>query len=76
MSPAPSRPIVEVRDGTGRIVRMNEIQYHQARAERELDAGRAASCANAARAHLTLSELHMERARVLGAIAAKPALDE
>jgi hypothetical protein len=55
---------------------MDDIQYHQARAARELDAGRSASCANAARAHLTLSELHMERARVLGAIAARPAANE
>ena len=60
---------------TGRIVKMDDIQYHRTRAARELDAGNSASCANAARAHLTLSALHMERARVLGAIETKSGQD-
>jgi hypothetical protein len=76
VSPSLSRLILPEWEVTGRIVRADDIQYHQARAARELDAGRLASCANAARAHVTLSELHMERARVLGAIAAKPVTDE
>jgi len=56
-------------------VQRDDIRYHEARAARELDAGRSASCATAAQAHLTLSALHMERARLLGALEAKPVSD-
>ena len=71
-----TRLILPVWEVTGRIVKSDDIQYHQARAARELDAGQTASCANAARAHLTLSALHTERARVLGAIEATPTQDK
>jgi len=51
-----------------------EIQYHQSRAARELDLGLSASNLNAARAHLKLSSLHMQRARELGATDPRPPL--
>ena len=43
----------------------DQIQYHTQRAMRELDQGLLASCAEAARAHLQLSSLHLSRLRSL-----------
>lgn len=43
-----------------------DIDYHRARASRELNLGLTTSCMAAARAHLRLSSLHMERVRSLG----------
>ncbi len=60
----------------GRIVKPDHVRYHEARAARELEAGSTASCATAARAHLKLSALHLERARLLGALEAKPVADK
>ncbi|WP_166042471.1 hypothetical protein [Sphingosinicella sp. YJ22] len=54
----------------------DHVRYHEARAARELEAGSTASCATAARAHLKLSALHLERARLLGALEAKPVADK
>ena len=68
---SPDPPAVGV---TGEIVKLDDIQYHQARAARELDMGLSTSCLNAARAHLQLSSLHMQRARELGATDGKPPL--
>ena len=62
-------------DGKGRLMRTDDIRYHQARAAHEFDAGCSASCANAARAHLELSALHTERARELGAANANAGTD-
>jgi len=58
----------------GRIVKADDIRYHQARAARELDMGLSTNCLNAARAHLKLSSLHQQRARELGAAETKPPL--
>jgi len=44
----------------------DQIQYHTERAMRELDQGLTAGSEAAARAHLQLSSLHMQRARALG----------
>jgi hypothetical protein len=44
----------------------DQIDYHSDRAMRELDAGLTAKSMPAARAHLQLSSLHMERVRELG----------
>lgn len=41
------------------------LDYHAARATRELDMGLAAGSAAAARAHLQLASLHMARVREL-----------
>lgn len=48
--------------------------YHHERARRELDAGLTASSSSAARAHLELSNLHLKRARELGAHEGRPLL--
>jgi hypothetical protein len=42
------------------------LDYHRRRAMRELDLGLTAECPNAARAHLTLSSLHLQRLRQAG----------
>ena len=42
-----------------------QIQYHTARAMRELDQGLTAQSEAAARSHLKLSSLHLQRARAL-----------
>jgi succinate dehydrogenase flavin-adding protein (antitoxin of CptAB toxin-antitoxin module) len=47
-----------------------KIEYHSRRAMRELDAGLTASSIAAARAHLQLSNLHMQRMRELAGDAA------
>ena len=44
-----------------------DATYHRERALKELSAGLVAGCSSAARAHLQLSTLHMQRARELGA---------
>jgi hypothetical protein len=49
-----------------------EADYHRERALKELNAGLAARCNFAARAHLGLSSLHMQRARELGAALPRP----
>ncbi len=43
-----------------------DIEYHRNRASRELNLGLTTSCMAAARAHLRLSSLHMQRVRSLG----------
>lgn len=45
--------------------REEQIRYHEQRAKRELDQGRAAASVPAARAHLQLSSLHLAKARDL-----------
>ncbi|MFN3943842.1 MAG: hypothetical protein ACK4K7_02785 [Allosphingosinicella sp.] len=45
----------------------DEFRYHSDRAMQELDRGLVAPSAPAARAHLKLSSLHMEKARSLAA---------
>jgi hypothetical protein len=72
MPSAATPSILPLWEVTGRIVKPNDIQYHQARAARELDMGLSTDCMNAARAHLQLSSLHLQRARELGAVEAKP----
>jgi hypothetical protein len=42
------------------------LDYHRRRAMRELDLGLMAASPNVARAHLTLSSLHLERLRQAG----------
>ena len=44
----------------------DQIRYHSTRAMRELDQGLSADSPAAARAHLELSSLHLQRARALG----------
>jgi hypothetical protein len=44
----------------------DQIQHHAQRATREMDQGLSAKSAAAARAHLELSSLHLQRARALG----------
>ncbi len=41
------------------------IDYHRERASQELNLGLTTTCMAAARAHLRLSSLHMERVRML-----------
>ena len=55
-------------------MKADDIRYHQARAARELDMGLSTNCLNAARAHLQLRTLHLERARELGAVENESAL--
>jgi len=51
------------------------IEYHRRRARRELDLGLTASNFNAARSHMKLSSLHLERVReIQGANPMKPML--
>jgi hypothetical protein len=52
----------------------SDIEYHRARASRELNLGLTSPSMAAARAHLRLSWLHLERARSLqgGAVAEPP----
>jgi hypothetical protein len=52
------------------MIRDDDILYHSGRVAAELDLARKAASVPAARAHLALSELHLERLRVLGAGAA------
>lgn len=50
-----------------------EIEYHRTRARRELNLGLTSSSIPAARAHLRLSSLHLERLRALeGYVCAEP----
>lgn len=44
-------------------------RYHSERALAELELARKASCADAARAHLRLSSLHLEKSQALGGTA-------
>lgn len=44
----------------------DDIIFHSARAQAERDRAGAAASVPAARAHLALAELHLERARTLG----------
>ncbi len=55
---------------------IEQIEYHQERAARELSLGLTASSVQAARAHLQLSSMHREQLRALGADAgtSKPPL--
>jgi hypothetical protein len=51
----------------------DDIAYHRARASHELNLGLTSSSMAAARSHLRLSSLHMERLRLLaGGIAERP----
>lgn len=50
-----------------------EIDYHRTRASRELNLGLTSNSMPAARAHLRLSSLHLERLRALkGYVSADP----
>ena len=46
---------------------IENIQYHEERAARELSLGLTAKSVQAARAHLQLSSMHREKLRALGA---------
>lgn len=46
--------------------RQDELSYHSQRATRELDMGLTAQSTPAARAHLQLASMHMQRVRELG----------
>lgn len=48
------------------MTRRDALSYHSERATRELDLGLTAGSTNAARAHLQLASLHMQRVRELG----------
>jgi hypothetical protein len=54
--------------------RRDRINTHAARAIEELDCARHAACAEAAHAHLELSELHLKRMRELSRATPPPAL--
>ena len=45
--------------------RLDALNYHSARATREFDLGLTAESSSAARAHLKLASMHMERMREL-----------
>lgn len=55
---------------------IDSLEYHEARAARELSLGLTAKCIPAARAHLQLSSMHRERSRELsgGSRTSKPPL--
>jgi hypothetical protein len=42
------------------------LEYHRSRAMRELDLGLSAALPQVARAHLTLSSLHLQKVRQIG----------
>ena len=44
----------------------DDLDYHRSRATHELDRGLTAPHVNAARAHLKLASMHMQRVRELG----------
>ncbi len=44
----------------------DDIRFHSERAMAELDRALSASCLDAARAHFSLSALHLDRMRALG----------
>ena len=46
----------------------DEIRFHSLRAMAELERASSAGCTQAARAHFSLSQLHLERMRHLAAI--------
>jgi hypothetical protein len=52
----------------------NNAIYHRDRALQELDLGLTAACPMAARSHMELSSLHLQRARDLGVTMPKPPL--
>jgi succinate dehydrogenase flavin-adding protein (antitoxin of CptAB toxin-antitoxin module) len=64
------KPLVSGHD----MSEQDKISYHSQRAMRELDLGLTAGCIPAARAHMQLSALHMEKVRELSGGAVKPAL--
>lgn len=52
----------------------NALAYHRERADRELEAGLIAKSLTAARSHLRLAALHMQRVRDLATSGAPPLL--
>jgi hypothetical protein len=54
----------------------NDLHYHRERATRELDMGLVATTMAAARAHLKLASMHMDRVRELAtsSVEARPPL--
>lgn len=48
------------------MIASDDIQFHSERAMAELDLALRAGCLDAARAHFSLSALHVEKMRALG----------
>ena len=56
------------------MTKQDDLSYHSERATRELDLGLTAETLSAARAHLKLASMHMERVRELTGTTLSPPL--